>query len=72
MIFLKQEDADSLLHNTGQTFEILGLIVPEKSLTQISLHLTFEWQWENEKMEKEGKINHSILLFFIITEFNPL
>ena len=29
-----------------KTFKILGLIVPEKSLIQISLCLTFEWQTE--------------------------
>ena len=39
----KQEDADSLTQCSKsnpmfvQTFKILGLIVPEKSLTQISL-----------------------------------
>ena len=55
-----------------QTFKILGFIVPEKTLIQTSLCLTFEWQMEKRKMEKEGKINPSILLFFYTIDFNPL
>ena len=68
-----QEDADSLTQFNKsnpifvQTFKILGLIVPEKS------YLTFDKQMEKgKKMEKEGKINHSILLFFYTLGFNPL
>ena len=45
----KQQEADSLSHNTKKTyptfvsnFEILGTVVPEKSLTQISLCITLE------------------------------
>ena len=34
-------------------FKILDAVVPEKSLTQISLCITLEW--EMEKKEKEGK-----------------
>ena len=39
----KQEDADSVKSNPKfvQSFKILGLIVPEKFLTQISLYFTF-------------------------------
>ena len=41
----KQQHADSLSHNTTshtQHFKILGTVVPEKSLTQISLYITLE------------------------------
>ena len=42
----KQQHADSLLHNTTShtqhLYQILGTVVPEKSLTQISLCITLE------------------------------
>ena len=45
----KLEDADSLLHNTSSlypifvpNFKILGVVVLEKSLTQITLCITLE------------------------------
>ena len=54
--------------NFVQNFEILGAVVPKESLTQMSvLHLSERW-----KKEKQGKINHSILLFFYTKDFNPL
>ena len=49
-----------------QTFKILGLIASEKSLTQSRL------DGKRKQMEKDGKINHSILLFFYTIEFNCL
>ena len=63
----KQEEADSLLHNTTSyptfvpNFKILGTVVPEKSLTQISLCITLEG--EMEKWKKMVKINLSVLVF---------
>ena len=58
----KQQHADSLSHNTTShtkfvpNFKILGAIVPEKSLTQISLCITLEWEMDKkQKWKKEGK-----------------
>ena len=39
-------------------FKILGAVVPEKSLTQISLCITLEW--ETEKWKKKAKSNHNL------------
>ena len=52
-----------------QTSKILGLIVPENTWHKIAyaLHLIDRW-----KMEKEGKINHSILCSSFTQDFNPL
>ena len=36
-------------------FKILSTVVTEKSLTQISLCITLEWEMKKGKMEKEGK-----------------
>ena len=36
-------------------FKILGQVVPEKSLTKISIFITLEWEIEKGKIEKEGK-----------------
>ena len=72
----KQEDADYFTQYSKsnpmfvQTFKILGLIVPEKSLTQISLCLTFSDRWKRNKLEREGKINISILFFFYTLDCN--
>ena len=45
--------------------KILDAVVPEKSLTQISLCITLEWEIKKkEKWKKKAKINHSILVFF--------
>ena len=43
----KQQQAESLLHNKSYptfvpNFKIIGAVVPEKSLTQISLCITLE------------------------------
>ena len=69
----KQQHADSLLHNKSYptflpNFKILGAVVPEKSLTQMSLCITLEG-WKKGKMEKDGKnksqhhgfLSHNIL-----------
>ena len=45
-------------------FKLLGTVVPDKSLTQISLCITLEWEMENRKTGKEGQINLSISDFF--------
>ena len=46
-------------------FKTLGAVVPEKSLTQISLCITLEWEMEKSKnRKKKAKINLSILIFF--------
>ena len=42
-------------------FKILGQVVPEKSLTKISIFITLE-RLKKEKNRKEGKINLSTLL----------
>ena len=34
-------------------FEILGAVVPEKSLTQISLRIALEWEMEKSKKGKK-------------------
>ena len=51
-------------------FKILGEAIAEKSLTQISLCITLEW--EMEKWKKEGKINFIIVVFFNTIYFNHL
>ena len=53
----KQQHADSLLHNMSYptfvpNFKILGAVNPEKSLTQISLCITLEWEMEKRKNGK--------------------
>ena len=53
-----QEEADSLLHNTTRyymfvlNFKILGTVVPEKSLMQISLCITLERDMEKRENGK--------------------
>ena len=46
-------------------FKILGQVVPEKSLTKISIFITLE-RLKKEKIEKEGKINLSTLVLFSV------
>ena len=62
----KHQEADSLLHKSYPTFvpnfKILGAVVSVKSLTQIFLCITLEW--EMEKWKKKAKNNLSILIFF--------
>ena len=48
-------------------FKILGAVVPELSLIQISIYITLEWM-----KEKESKINFSSMIFFYTIYFNPL
>ena len=50
----KQANADSVKSNPIfiQTFKIIGLKVPEKTLTQICICFTFEWQMKKGKMDK--------------------
>ena len=67
----KQQHADSLLHNTTKSyptfvpnFKILGTVVPEKPLTQISLCITLEWQMEKDSKNKSqhlGFLSQNIL-----------
>ena len=45
-------------------FKILGKVVPEKSLTKISIFITLEREIDKGKIEKEGK-NKSQYLGFI-------
>ena len=45
-------------------FKILGQVVPEKSLTKISIFITLELDIEKRKIEKEGK-NKSQHLGFV-------
>ena len=40
-------------------FEILGQVVPEKSLTKISISITLERK-KKGKIKKKVKLNHSI------------
>ena len=47
-------------------FKTLGALVPDKSLTQISLCFTLEWAMKKGKIwKKKAKINHSVLVFFL-------
>ena len=54
----KQQHADSFTHYNKSyptlilNFKILGIVVPEKSLTQTSLCITLEWQMEKRKNGK--------------------
>ena len=41
--------------NVCTKFRILGAVVSEKSLTQISLCITLEWEMENKTNEKKLK-----------------
>ena len=52
-------------------FKILGAVVLEKSLTQISLCIALEWEME-KRTKKESKINFSNVVFFYTIFFNPL
>ena len=48
-------------------FKILGQVVPEKSLTKISIYsLPWSERLKKEKLEKEGKINLSTLVLFSV------
>ena len=50
-------------------FKLLGRVVPEKSLTKISIVIPLEWGTEKEKtIEKEGKINLGTLFFFSLIQ----
>ena len=46
-------------------FKILGQVIPEKSLTKISIFITLE-RFKKVKIEKEGKINLSTLVLFSV------
>ena len=68
----KHQVADSLLHNTTSHTQHLyqtsksevQLFLSEKSLTQISLYITFEWEMEKKEKWKKKAKNLSILIFF--------
>ena len=47
-------------------FKILGQVVPEKSLTKISIFITLSERLKKEKIEKEGKINLGTLVLFSV------
>ena len=46
-----------------QNFKILGQVVPENSLTKISIFITLEREMEKGKIEKEGKYKSQHLGF---------
>ena len=46
-------------------FKILGQVVPEKSLTKISIFITLEIEIEAGKIEKEGKSKYQHLGFVV-------
>ena len=69
----KKWTIQQVIPNVCTKFQNPKCRIPEKSLTQISLFITLEWEMKkSNKGEKKGKINFSIVVFVCTINFNLL
>ena len=55
-----------LISDVYTNFKILGQVVPEKSLTKISIFITLKCEIEKGKIENKANINLSTMILFTV------